>query len=243
MNLKFAANLVADGHATASITIHAPQSKAGFTTEERNLFQEVVEHLTRSVTILRRLQIARVALSQREAEFASGFAVVDRVGQVLHADEPTLTCLRDLGILQADRGMGRIAPGRIRALLDRAVSISEGGHVDLRDDRSQAVRLTVTPCTPNNRLDQFAIDRPAALVWVISLAQVQNEKMQRLAKSFGLTPAETKVAVEACAGGGRAGIAHRCGISSSTVRTHLESIYSKTGVHRHAELVNLATTI
>ncbi|KUO57389.1 MAG: hypothetical protein APF82_10210 [Sphingomonadales bacterium BRH_c42] len=240
---SFAANVVSDGHATASITVHAPQSRLGFTSAEKKMFEGIVEHVSRSVMILRRLQLGRLATSHGDGGPGSGFAVVDRSGVVLHADGATLVRLNALGLLVADRAMGRIAPGPLKGLLHRAISLTDGGHIDLREGHGSPVRLTVIPCSPRTDYGPVVIDRPAALIWLISLEEVQREKMQRLVNAYSLTPAETRVAVEACAGGGRSEIAKRCGVSPSTIRTHLEAIFFKTGVHRQAELVHLVEAI
>lgn len=239
---SFAANIVADGQATASITVHAPTAKLGFTHAEKELFQDIVGHLTRSVKVLRRLQMARLVTTQTEAELASGFAVVDRYGLVLHADAPTRSWLERLGIIQLGSNATRIAPGPVKSQMLRAIDDAVGSHCDLRDQTGSPVRLTIIPCSPCENLDLVSIDRPAALIWLASPEQIYQEKMRRLSTTYSLTPAETRIALEACSGGGRVEIAKRCGLSPSTVRTHLEAIYLKTDVHKHAELVHLVET-
>ncbi|WP_390549013.1 helix-turn-helix transcriptional regulator [Qipengyuania sp. MTN3-11] len=236
---SLAANIVSDSGATASITIHAPTSKLGFQRSEKELFGEIVQHLIRSVAILRRLQMAQLVISRAEAEMASGFLVVDREGAVLHSDPRTLTWLESLNLIQNGRNTAQIAPGQVKSLLRRAVDQGEGSSINLVDRKGSLSRLAVIPCSSGENLTPVIIDRPAALIWLISDEQLKEERMNRLSNAFSLTPAETKIAMEACAGGGRAEIAQRCGLSPNTIKSHMEAIYSKTGVHRHAELVHL----
>jgi DNA-binding CsgD family transcriptional regulator len=60
---------------------------------------------------------------------------------------------------------------------------------------------------------------------------------------FGLTAAETKVAIEIARGGCTAEIASGLNVAEATVRTQLKSILAKTDTHRQAELVGLLTRI
>jgi len=62
---------------------------------------------------------------------------------------------------------------------------------------------------------------------------------ERLRDLFGLTPAETKVALELLAGNDPAAIAERLSLSVHTVRVHLARIMAKTDTSRQAELVQL----
>ena len=236
---SLAANVLADGTATASITVHAPTTKLGFARKEEEVFRGVIGHLARSVTILRRLQMARLLTNRTEVQLASGFVVVDKYGAILHADAPTLSWLGDLGLLEASLTGNRINSGPVKALLLQAIEKVGGAQIDLRDQQGSRIQLSIIPCSPTDNFEPVVIDRPAALIWLVSLEQLQREKIDRVVNVYGLTSAEARIAKEACAGGGRAEIARRCGISPSTVRSHLEAIYSKAGVHKHAELVHL----
>lgn len=61
-----------------------------------------------------------------------------------------------------------------------------------------------------------------------------------LAGHYGTTPAETRVLNLLAQGHDAREIAARCGISYTTVRTHLRALFEKTGCRRQAELVRLA---
>jgi len=61
------------------------------------------------------------------------------------------------------------------------------------------------------------------------------------ATAFGLTPAETRVLASLLASRTLAETAQVLGIAASTARTHLDNIFSKTGVTRQADLMRLAT--
>jgi DNA-binding CsgD family transcriptional regulator/PAS domain-containing protein len=60
---------------------------------------------------------------------------------------------------------------------------------------------------------------------------------------FGLTPAESKVALALCQGDTLAQTAQRLGISVHTARGYLKAIFAKTGATRQADLMRLLTTL
>lgn len=60
-----------------------------------------------------------------------------------------------------------------------------------------------------------------------------------VADLYGLSPAETVVAIETAKGLGLAAVAARLGISRNTAKTHMSRIFEKTGADRQAALVRL----
>ena len=67
--------------------------------------------------------------------------------------------------------------------------------------------------------------------------------MEVLRRIYGLTRAESQVAMRVLNGDGLAPIAEELSVSLTTVRTHLQRIFDKTGTHRQAELVRLLLTV
>jgi DNA-binding CsgD family transcriptional regulator len=80
----------------------------------------------------------------------------------------------------------------------------------------------------------------AAAIFVSSPRALPGATAQLVTALFGLTPTETRVFEAIAAGQRTAEVAHALGVAPSTVRTHLLRLYEKTGVHRQAELVQLA---
>ena len=58
-------------------------------------------------------------------------------------------------------------------------------------------------------------------------------------KTKKAAPAEAEVAVRVLRGHGLPSVAGELRVSLSTVRTHLQRVFQKTGAHRQAELVRL----
>jgi len=66
-----------------------------------------------------------------------------------------------------------------------------------------------------------------------------NVPEARLRELFGLTAAETKVALGLLTGSGPREIAEEIGVSFNTVRTHLARVLAKTGTRRQGELIRV----
>jgi DNA-binding CsgD family transcriptional regulator len=62
---------------------------------------------------------------------------------------------------------------------------------------------------------------------------------QFLSTSFGLTPAEARIAYGIARGERLATIAETSGIALTTAKTQLRAVFIKTGTHRQAELAIL----
>ena len=60
-----------------------------------------------------------------------------------------------------------------------------------------------------------------------------------LRSAFGLTPAETRIAIGISLGKSPAAVAQVNGVAVATVRAHLKSVFAKTRTHRQAELAAL----
>jgi DNA-binding CsgD family transcriptional regulator len=80
---------------------------------------------------------------------------------------------------------------------------------------------------------------PVAIVMVSDPDGDRGRREINLRRRFGLTGAESRLAAEIVKGDGRMAAARRRGISGATAKTHLSSIFEKTGTHRQAELVRL----
>ena len=69
--------------------------------------------------------------------------------------------------------------------------------------------------------------------------QAETSHVARCSARFDLTHAQARLALFLAEGGTIAEYAEAMGIKTSTVRTHLKSVFAKTGVKRQAELAIL----
>jgi len=75
----------------------------------------------------------------------------------------------------------------------------------------------------------------------ISIKEQNRSRMMehKLTSSFGLTPAEVRIALGIARGDTLASVADAHGIAMTTAKTQLQSVFIKTKTHRQAELVAL----
>jgi DNA-binding CsgD family transcriptional regulator len=79
----------------------------------------------------------------------------------------------------------------------------------------------------------------AALVLIIDPDRAAAPWPDQLRRLYGLTDAEAAVAMALIGGDGLAVAAAKLGIGQTTVRTHLQHVFQKTGTCRQAQLVRL----
>jgi len=84
---------------------------------------------------------------------------------------------------------------------------------------------------------------PLAAVLIFDPAREPMLPEQVVRELYGLTRAEAAVAGLVLRGEGIQSICDRLSLSTSTVRTHLQAIFVKTGTHRQAELVKLLSML
>lgn len=113
--------------------------------------------------------------------------------------------------------------------LRRLLTLGEG---------DQRISVSVVPL-PRGGDDEGGTERRQPLVLlVLGKRQVCEQlSVQGFARSVGLTPAETRVLEQLCAGVRPGDIALRQGVAISTVRTQIGSIRAKTGAASIRELV------
>ncbi len=78
-----------------------------------------------------------------------------------------------------------------------------------------------------------------SIVFITSMVASSSPAPSLLQALFDLTPAEARIASQITEGKSIEQISLATGLSQNTVRTHLKSVFQKTGVERQAELVSL----
>jgi DNA-binding CsgD family transcriptional regulator len=78
-----------------------------------------------------------------------------------------------------------------------------------------------------------------AALFVRKAALVIPSPPEVIAKTYRLTPTELRVLLSIVEVGGIPEVARALGISETTVRTHVDSLFEKTGASRQADLVKL----
>lgn len=71
------------------------------------------------------------------------------------------------------------------------------------------------------------------------MSQAETQRLHQLRESWGLSAQEARVALRLIDGATVADCAADLGVAESTIRTHVKSVFSKTGRSRQAQLASL----
>jgi DNA-binding CsgD family transcriptional regulator len=249
--LAFAgSNLVAEAQFSAMICISNSPGSDFLTKGQLRLFEAVSRHLGRAVYMSRqlwKLDLAILATAERFEMLPDGALLADAAGRVVLANGAAKAMLdaRDGIFLRNGRLAITSSPNVLQQLVASCARnchrIGSGGEFIVpRECPKSALRVTVAPLRSRARLPDvpwIGLGSPVAIVTVAN-GQHQRERRQKdLCNRFDLTLAEGALAAEILLGDGRKAAAKRCGMSDQTAKTHLGSIFGKTGTHRQAELV------
>jgi DNA-binding CsgD family transcriptional regulator/PAS domain-containing protein len=217
------------------------------------LMRLLVPHVRRAVTISNVLDvqaIEKARLAETLDTLKLGVVLANEDSRILHANHAAMEMMRDGGPLRDHHGVlraeGTTASAEIKTAIGLAArnECSIGGTglaVRLTDDDKAPLVAHVLPLAGGEVRSRL---EPAAVAAVfINPEDDDAASATVLSTTFGLTPAETRVLVRVLKGSTVAEAAASLGVAPTTVRTHLDSIFSKTGVSRQSELIRLAAQI
>jgi DNA-binding CsgD family transcriptional regulator len=102
--------------------------------------------------------------------------------------------------------------------------------------------ITIAPVSRRISSEVTGAERIAAVVLAIRPADASRGSITA-SRLFDLTRMEARVLAALQEHPGLPGVALRFGIARSTARTHLQSIFGKTGARNQAELLRLVTSL
>lgn len=240
------------GRSTTTFIVAAQQQSSPFCGGERfQLMNALLPHLQQAMRIQR--QIARCDADIRNLE-----EVVDNIAPAVlvltSALSITRTNLAAEQILSDDDGLSgsqrvlSAAHAPTRMMLRTSVTAvtrpdRRPGHARTfkcpRPSGRQPYVIHVLPSRPTLVRDA----EPRALVIIVDPARNPAPPHATLRVLYELTDAEARIALLALRGEGISPIATELSLSVSTVKTHLQHVFEKTGTHRQAELVRLLAQI
>jgi DNA-binding CsgD family transcriptional regulator len=224
-----------------------------FGDREIQIMRLLLPHVRRAVTISNVLDvqaIEKARMAETLDALKLGVVLANEDSRILHANRAAEAMMRDGGAIRDRGGVLRAEGGaaslEVRSAIKHAASNESGiGKTGL------AVRLTKEDETPvvahvlplaggevRTRLDPAAV----AAVFINPIVD-DAASAQAVAATYGLTPAEKRVLTRMLTGSTVAEAAADLGVAPTTARTHLDSIFAKTGVSRQSELIRLAAQL
>ena len=234
---------------TVIFGVHEGVYQAAFSAVGGARLQELFEPLSHAARLhaeLRNLAWKSAAALRALDQLAAGVIITDGDGRVVEMNRAAEHILRrddGLTVRQGKLFAQRVfeqnklarfiavaANGKIAAAVGRMLVGRHGGRV--------AYILTVAPLG----VELAVYERPLAMILVADPdARAPSER--DLAEFFGLSPAESRLAMALLAGNVLHDIAAASGVRITTARTQLSSILRKAGVTRQAELIRVLSSI
>jgi DNA-binding CsgD family transcriptional regulator len=169
-------------------------------------------------------------------------------GRIVHANAAAQPIMAANDGLSASGGVLEATPLPARAQLRRLIARAAAPEADQRSGGAMAVSrpsgrrafaVDVAPARGEPALAAFRA--PMALVCISDPDAQPKLTTRRLRDVFGLTAAESRVALALFEGSSLREAAGELGVSFETVRNQLVHIFQKTGVNRQAALIGLIT--
>jgi DNA-binding CsgD family transcriptional regulator len=188
------------------------------------------------------------ALSATLDRLAMGVVVVAGENHILHANEPARRMLANGGRIVSRRGRLAARDAAADAELSQAIELARsdesalgtaGIGVSLGSADAQPALAHVLPLA-RGEVRTRLMPRATAAVFINTAEPRPQPDLRALAQTYGLTPAEARVAERLLAGAANlAEVAASLDVSLATVKTHLSQVFAKTGVARQSDLVGL----
>ena len=208
-------------------------------------------HFRRALTFgrfLERSTIEANTFAQTLDKLAAPVLIVSGSGTILHANVPAIALLASGEVTHKSPGRLTLHDSTAAAELTKTLAIIENGRVPMHGEgQAIAVRgrgktrhvMTVLPL----KGEQWNAVAPRmtalAAICIKAVAFEVPSTMTALSTLYGLTRGETAVLVASVENGSIPEIAAVMGLAETTVKTHLKSVYRKTGAVRQADLVKL----
>jgi DNA-binding CsgD family transcriptional regulator/PAS domain-containing protein len=222
-----------------------------FMEEDKSLLRTLLPHLETAVrlhTRLQRLERERAVYAGAVEQLSVATIILDDRAGVISCNEPAQRLLSgENGILlrkdklwlasqTANRELGELVSGVLKASRQgdsAAVEAMRLPRAGGKPDLGLVIRGVPLPATAQAR----AI--PSAAIFINDPEQVSSAPVKMLARLFGFTPAEAGLAIQLANGLTLDEASAELGVSRNTARTHLRSLFAKTGVSRQSMLVRL----
>lgn len=236
----------------AAFSVRRSQAQGFVDAEMRRKLELLAPHLQRATMIAREFDGLRgqsVTLEAVLERVTAAVFLVDAAGKVDFVNNSGLALLREGGMLGRRDGilvaLDRAADKSLRAAYAAAGTSDDLSlrqcppSVLLTNGRNERHLAHVLPLSSGARQTASHSPRVRAAVFVRKAEVPVASGIEVVAKAQGLTASETRVLQAAVTLGSVAEMAASLGIGEATVKTHLASLFAKTGTRRRTELVTV----
>ena len=228
---------------------HAEKQFAG---QDKAICALLLPHLKRAVELHSRLdtvEVERTMYANAINRMQVGTITLDKDGSIIQTNSVANEILAQNNGICLARGTIEATDAQENRVLQRLIRHAVAGHHGTAAAIVEAMPVTRSHDKPrlgllvrSILLSDWAEDnkrRPAVALFLRDPDRKPQGAQETIRKLFDLTPAEASLALLLTNGLTLDEAAEESGISKNTARTHLRSIFSKTGVTRQATLVRI----
>jgi DNA-binding CsgD family transcriptional regulator/PAS domain-containing protein len=237
------------GPVLANIALYRPRNRPAFGSPDIELLQLLMPHLRLAFQLhfrLADLQSKSSIIDQAMEMLPSAVFFLTASGKILHMNQNAAAILaRRDGLLAKRNELVANHPkqcAELQNLIKSAVNtspdcVARAAGAMLIPRRAQPpLQIFVGPL---GTLKHGFLQDAVAIAFVVDPSRPISSKHESLSALFGLTPAESRVAILLAEGKSLADISGIIGVSRNTVKSQMASIYSKTGTSRQSQMVRL----
>jgi DNA-binding CsgD family transcriptional regulator len=237
---------LAEGRLGATALGRAPRNGEW---EQRHidLLRLLAPHLRRAAQIhscLEKMRLGDAGGAEALDRLARGVIVADRASKPLFVNRIAAEIMAEADGLRIDSaGLCAARSVETAAIRRKIAAASDPASVRAAGGAVRVSRASIRPplavLIAPLKAGWFVQREPAAILLINDPERSAPVPSAYLQQIYGLTPAEAAVTVEVLRGSGLRSAAAKLGITTSTVRTHLQRVFEKTQTRRQAELVRL----
>lgn len=239
------------GGRMASLHASRSEKRPRYEQHDVRLFRLLSPHVCRALAISDALDIRALRSEMLEKTLdglATGVFLTARDGHVVYMNAAAERQVRAGRSIRLVHNRLSAVDAAARAALDRNIEAATrtdaasppGEHsVAIPDGAGGGYVATLLPIENGRRSGILAPFAASVAVFMQDPVQVSLMPGEAFARLHGLTGAELRVLLALSQGLGGVESAEMLGISETTVRTHLQRIFSKTGTSRQADLLGL----
>jgi DNA-binding CsgD family transcriptional regulator len=211
-----------------------------YSSEEQALMALLAPHVRRAITIadlIEHKSLERDDFAATLDALTTAVMVLGADGRLVYSNTTGEAALAREDLLLSRLGViepwDHIASPTFRAL----IATANGGAVTLAKRGGGKAVVSALPLCAGRR--RSAAPRHARIALFVQDNPCGPHAVELIGRAYGLTGAELRVLLGLADDATPADIAKRYGIAPSTVRTHLKSLFSKTGTNRQKDLIRL----
>lgn len=245
------ADMHVPGELEARLRIARTRGAKAFDAGDRNLIKIILPHLERAILIharLNKIESERALYAGAVEQLSVGSIILDENARLLNCNTMARQLLDKNDGLQLVNNSLRLsskdASLELQAVIaDVLVNQRQGAAAVAgamrvqRPSGLQDLGLVIRPVPINEWSEGESV--PSVAVFISDPERASGAPIETITRLFGFTPSEANLAILLANGLSLDEASKQLSVSRNTARTHLRSIFAKTGVERQANLVRL----